>query len=243
MPVFQVKVAVFSSVCRVSRPVFVVATELRRLFASWLTSAQSLYYPPEDCNHCIVLRTIPSISPLPLLCPHHHTLPQPAPPPARPPCQIMLSCPDSADTPGHGIQYCVCVHGSAATIIMGMSRPKQARTPVVLWLCWPITILLAGCCAFCPVDRLSQLEDSDLAVRIQAIKWAGENKVAAAVPLLVDRLLDKDPSARLYAILALREITGEQHGYNYGGDLVERYDATNRWRQAIAAPDTVRTFN
>lgn len=82
-----------------------------------------------------------------------------------------------------------------------------------------------------------------MTVRIQAIKWAGENKVAAAVPLLVDRLLDQDPSARLYAILALRSITGEQHGYNYGAGLAERYDATNRWRQAIAATDVARTSN
>jgi len=80
---------------------------------------------------------------------------------------------------------------------------------------------------------LHDLEAEDPAVRIQAILWAGENQVKAAVPLLVDRLEEQDPAVRFYAIQALRRITGTDRGYDYKADPAQRRAAVNRWRAAL----------
>ena len=81
--------------------------------------------------------------------------------------------------------------------------------------------------------RLAELEHPEVAVRIRAIKWAGENRVSEAVPLLVDRLSEQDPSVRFFAIGSLRRITGTDHGYDYKANATRRSAAVARWREAI----------
>ena len=80
---------------------------------------------------------------------------------------------------------------------------------------------------------LTDLEHPEVAVRICAIKWAGENRVSEAVPLLVDRLSEQDPSVRFFAIGSLRRITGTDHGYDYKANTAERSAAVAVWREAI----------
>lgn len=66
-----------------------------------------------------------------------------------------------------------------------------------------------------------------------AAKWAGDNKISAAVPRLVDFLQDEDPSVRFYSIGALRRITGTNHGYDYKAAPYLRAAAVKRWRKSL----------
>ncbi len=114
-----------------------------------------------------------------------------------------------------------------------MKLSKSGKSSVGLWLYWPILISIASCATPERTVGLAELEDSDPAVRIRAIKWVGDNKISAAVPLLVDRLAEQDKSVRFFAIKALRDITGKDHGYDYRADDASRARAVARWRQAI----------
>jgi len=101
-------------------------------------------------------------------------------------------------------------------------------------LLWPIISILAGCSAPTSSLTLADLESPDPAVRIQAIKWAGENKIAQAVPLLVDRLQEPDTSVRFFAIVSLKKITGTDHGFDYKANPAQRGQAVRRWREMLA---------
>lgn len=97
----------------------------------------------------------------------------------------------------------------------------------------PIIMVLGGCGRGVKDIGLAELESPDTATRIRAIKWAGENKDQMAVPLLVDRLQEQDPSVRFFAIQALKRITGTDNGYNYAGCSEERAQAVERWRMEL----------
>ena len=94
--------------------------------------------------------------------------------------------------------------------------------------------MMAGCDS--PLNHkmdLSDLGSPNPTVRIMAIKWAGDNKVSAAVPQLVNLLQDEDPSVRFYAIEGLRRITGTDHGYDYKTAPHIRAEAVKRWRNFL----------
>ena len=115
-----------------------------------------------------------------------------------------------------------------------MTRGKR---PVDRWCCWSIIIILAGCGGPPKTVGLLDLENPDPAIRIRAIKWAGENKLTEAVPLLVDRLQEQDVSVRFYAIMSLKRITGTDQGYDYKADAASRSEAVARWRQTLRQRD------
>jgi hypothetical protein len=104
----------------------------------------------------------------------------------------------------------------------------------VRWFVWPIImIFIIGCDSPKKIGGLADLENPDPAVRIRAIKWAGENQVHQAVPLLVDRLQEQNRSVRFYAIMALSRITGNDMGFNYKADPAARAEAVKKWRQSL----------
>ena len=97
-----------------------------------------------------------------------------------------------------------------------------------------VLLTLAGCGeSFNREMGLSDLEDPNPTVRIMAIKWAGDNKVSAAVPQLVNLLEDEDPSVRFYAIEGLRRITGTDNGYDYKSSALQRAAAVRRWQKLV----------
>ncbi len=101
--------------------------------------------------------------------------------------------------------------------------------------CFVLIILMQGGCGD-PFSRkmgLSDLEDPNPAIRIMAIKWAGDNKVSAAVPRLVEFLQDEDRSVRFYAIESLDRITGTNQGFDYKATPEKRAAAVKRWREFI----------
>ena len=107
-----------------------------------------------------------------------------------------------------------------------------------LWFWIGTILILAGCSS--PFDhemQLSDLQDPNPAVRIMAIKWAGDNKVSSAVPQLVNSLQDEDRSVRFYAIEALRRITGTDNGYDYKANPKLRAEAVARWREFLKSKE------
>ncbi|MBN1766284.1 MAG: HEAT repeat domain-containing protein [Sedimentisphaerales bacterium] len=106
---------------------------------------------------------------------------------------------------------------------------KRLIVPIITSL----SIVCSGCFYSKPKMSVAQLQNSDPAIRIQAIKWAGENKLEMAVPDLVDLLADEDKAVRFYAIGALRRITGTDHGYDFKANAQERSQAIERWREEL----------
>lgn len=107
---------------------------------------------------------------------------------------------------------------------------------ITAWIGFLVAVILiqTGCNG--PLDRKMELEDlgnPDSAVRVMAIKWAGENKLSAAVPQLVDLLQHEDRSVRFYAIGSLERITGTDNGFDYKADPQKRAAAVQRWREFI----------
>ena len=115
-----------------------------------------------------------------------------------------------------------------------MINPEEIHLRTCMWCLLATIPLLSGCKG--PLDRkmgLSDLESPNPAVRIMAIKWAGENKVMSAIPRLVDFLQDEDASMRFFAIEALQRITGTDNGYDYKAGPKSRAEAVERWREFI----------
>ncbi|MCE5279679.1 MAG: HEAT repeat domain-containing protein [Planctomycetaceae bacterium] len=83
-------------------------------------------------------------------------------------------------------------------------------------------------------DLAARFQSDDPQVRIEAIREAGKTKNPAAVPFLIDRLSDSQMDIRLFAIMALRDITGQTHGYEVYEPAPQRAAAVARWRQWLA---------
>ena len=107
---------------------------------------------------------------------------------------------------------------------------------IALVCCWALVTLVSGGCGGRVLSRriaLSDLDNRSSTVRIRAIKWAGENRIEAAVPKLVDSLEDDDASVRFYAIEGLRRITGSDNGYDYKASSKRRSASVDRWREFL----------
>ncbi len=95
-------------------------------------------------------------------------------------------------------------------------------------------MILAGLVA-CPIGCGSSpyrsLQSSDPHARVDAIRKVAAARDRRATPLLVPYLEDDDADMRLFAVQALREITGENFGYRYYECERDRQPAVERWRQ------------
>jgi hypothetical protein len=105
---------------------------------------------------------------------------------------------------------------------------------------WRVMILLlapacAGCGGQAPGDLPARLQHEDPAVRIWAIKEAGQSGDPALVPLLVDRLTDSERDVRVFAAIALRKAVGRTMGYRHYAGREEQNAAVERWRAWLAA--------
>jgi len=88
---------------------------------------------------------------------------------------------------------------------------------------------LAGCGG--QRDIAGDFQDEDPKTRIAAIRSAGREKLESAVPYLVDRLTDSEAEVRMFAIIALQEITGLTHDYRHYDPATLRQEAVERWRK------------
>jgi len=80
-------------------------------------------------------------------------------------------------------------------------------------------------------DIARDFEHEDPQVRIDAIGRAGSGKIRSATPYLVDRLTDSEAEVRMFAITALKEITGLTHGYRHFDSAETRMQSVAKWRK------------
>lgn len=105
-----------------------------------------------------------------------------------------------------------------------------------------ILSVVAGCGPAQAPLTLSDLRHPDTLRCIRAIKWAGVNKMEAAIPDLVGQLENEDSAVRFYAIESLKTITGRDYGYRYQDQPAERHAAVQRWREAYDLSDVETEF-
>ncbi|MBL7220733.1 MAG: HEAT repeat domain-containing protein [Phycisphaerae bacterium] len=101
----------------------------------------------------------------------------------------------------------------------------------ILWISLS-ACFLAGCGG--RRDIAADFQDEDPKTRIAAIRGAGREKLESAVPYLVDRLTDSEAEVRMFAIIALQEITGLAHGYRHYDPATLRQEAVERWRKWLS---------
>ena len=118
--------------------------------------------------------------------------------------------------------------GPAAAARRRMARGGFALAAV--W-CGVLIGMPAGCTA---PRRPLVVSDPDPSVKIPAFKKAVGKKDRAAVRQLVADLESDDPAVRLFAIDALRRITGESFGYRYFDGDEQRQPAVGQWRRWLA---------
>jgi hypothetical protein len=101
----------------------------------------------------------------------------------------------------------------------------------ILWI-----LLSASSLVGCVMQRdiAEDFQDDDPKTRIAAIRRAGRDKLESAVPYLVDRLTDSEAEVRMFAIMALQEITGLTHDYRHYNSAAVRQEAVERWRRWLA---------
>jgi hypothetical protein len=86
----------------------------------------------------------------------------------------------------------------------------------------------AGCTA--PKEEAS-VAHPDPSVKIRGMKKAARERDMAAVRQLVKDLDSDDPAVRFYAIRSLGDLTGEDFGYRYYHDEVQRRESLGRWQE------------
>lgn len=83
--------------------------------------------------------------------------------------------------------------------------------------------------------RRAQLRSTNPLDRAAAIVRVAEGGDLRAVHKLVDLLEDDDGAVRMYAILALRRLCGQDFGYRYFDNVGTRSIAVRRWRDGLRA--------
>ena len=90
------------------------------------------------------------------------------------------------------------------------------------------------------------LLSEDPAVRIAAIKLAGQRKDKKALGLLIERLNDTESDVRLFASIAIRKIVGEKTfneiGWKFYQPTSQREKAVQRWRNWLKNQSKSLTF-
>lgn len=113
------------------------------------------------------------------------------------------------------------------------TRSQRAYDFMGLSLAVMIFLVVAGCRAQLQEPTMAHFDSPTPMYRIMAAKWAGDHKMFQAIPKLVNLLEDEDRSVRLYAIVALKRITGTDQGYTFGGGVSQRAKAIARWNEYI----------
>jgi len=124
--------------------------------------------------------------------------------------------------------------GLSANVRAGLYWREAMKHLVILHILW-ISLSacpLVGCGGSRDISAGFQAEDP--AARIAAIRRAGQDKLVSALPYLVDRLTDSEAEVRMFAIIALKEITGLTHDFRHYDPAALRQEAVERWRKWLA---------
>jgi len=98
----------------------------------------------------------------------------------------------------------------------------------------PWLVSAVACAVFsCANAGYSELRSSNPLDRARGVVKVAQRGDAGTAHRLVELLADDDPAVRMYAILALRRLYGEDHGYRYYDPPAARAAAIERWRAAL----------
>ncbi len=89
-------------------------------------------------------------------------------------------------------------------------------------------LIMSGCQNPVTVDEIMS---SDPVRQARAIKLASNNKDISAMPHLVDLLENEDSGMQTLAITALRNISGENFGYDVWAGPLKKREAQLKWKQ------------
>jgi HEAT repeat protein len=92
-----------------------------------------------------------------------------------------------------------------------------------------VSLGFGGCAA--PQNRAGITSSYPLD-RVRAAVACAEAGDARAIDLLIEALNDNDRAVRMYSIIALKRLCGEDYGYRFYASDGERDEAIARWRQA-----------
>ena len=94
-------------------------------------------------------------------------------------------------------------------------------------------LTLPACTSSSPLASDGGFDSANPASKLYAIRQAGDRKDWKDVPKLVEQLNSDDPAVRVFAIVALEEITNKQRGeYDPYGPLLARQKAIVEWKKA-----------
>ena len=111
------------------------------------------------------------------------------------------------------------------------SRPMAGTLRNIVVVClFFAAVLLAGCNGT-NKDIAAGLQSELASERAEACIRAGQSRDKSVLPLLVERLEDTDADVRLFAISALKKITGMDLEYRYYAPPDDRIEAVLRWRK------------
>jgi hypothetical protein len=98
--------------------------------------------------------------------------------------------------------------------------------------------LLAGGLLSCRASTekvRSELVSGTPVQQVSAAVTVAKRGDVQSIPELIALLDDNDPAVRMYAIMALRDLTGQTYGYKFYGSQEERAAAVQRWQDALRA--------
>ncbi|MCG3181667.1 MAG: hypothetical protein BIFFINMI_04065 [Phycisphaerae bacterium] len=93
---------------------------------------------------------------------------------------------------------------------------------------WLACLALIGCVQ--PETYRAMIQSEDALKRAKGCRIAGEYRDKKCIPLLVDRLEDRDRAVRQMARSALREVTGRDIGYSETDPPGVQAEAIRKWR-------------
>jgi hypothetical protein len=115
-----------------------------------------------------------------------------------------------------------------------MLGARWLRSPYLVGLACLVAVSLAAC-----QSSRKELTSPNPLERALAVVRLAEAGDAGAVHELVNLLEDSDRAVRMYAIMGLRRLCGEDYGYRYYESDAERAAAVRRWRDALRAGEVV----
>lgn len=124
--------------------------------------------------------------------------------------------------------------GATLAVIRVVIRPHLASGGLLV-PALACGVLIAALCAGCRSGTAGkpQIASNHPLDRAQAAVRTAERGDANSIHALVDLLEDPNDVVRMVAIHSLRRLCGEDFGYRYYADPVERAAAVGRWREAL----------
>lgn len=106
-------------------------------------------------------------------------------------------------------------------------------------LSWLLIALTGGVWSCGGPPARADLRSGNALDRARGVVAVAEAQDDLAVHKLVDLLDDSDRGVRMYAIMALERLCGEDYGYRYYESAARRAPAVERWREALRKGDVV----